>query len=412
MIYILSHSYPYSSNWEIFLDKEIAFCQKNFSSAKFCIVPIYQECEKSKLSENSSQIKACKPLLSSKLNCFCTFLFSLFTLRFWKIVFSSLNSFEKLKQSIIYYCCAVLYLLWFKKNKSNFAKGDVIYSYWLHYNALAIALAKEKGYIPNFVKCISRSHNYDLFDDQNQYRPYREYSLQALDNVYACSSFGAEFLQKKHPKFSNIISTAYLGVEAYSNSDYEKIAGLSPTNGEISICSCSYLRKVKRVDMLLDAIVYLCQRHRELNFVWTHFGGGAEEENLKKLIEEHKASCKNLRVILYPCVSNTYIREAYTQNFYHFFASASESEGLPVSSMEAISAAIPLVITDAGGSREIACEKTGKLLSLDFSKEDFAKAAEYVIENNAILRKSALEFFRQNFNQEINYTKFYRSMGL
>jgi len=54
----------------------------------------------------------------------------------------------------------------------------------------------------------------------------------------------------------------------------------------------------------------------------------------------------------------------------------SETEGLPVSMMEAISFGIPILSTDVGGCKEIVTSETGILIKKDFDDNEVAKMIE------------------------------------
>ena len=63
----------------------------------------------------------------------------------------------------------------------------------------------------------------------------------------------------------------------------------------------------------------------------------------------------------------------YLAGSINLFVSVSETEGLPVSIMEAISFGIPVMATDVGGCREIANAHTGVLISKDFDVKSVAE---------------------------------------
>jgi glycosyltransferase involved in cell wall biosynthesis len=99
----------------------------------------------------------------------------------------------------------------------------------------------------------------------------------------------------------------------------------------------------------------------------------------------------------------------------NLFVSVSETEGLPVSMMEALSFGIPILSTDVGGCKEIVNEKTGVLIPLSTSPSaiagiitDFRKSKE----NGADFRKGVREFWEKNFNMSNNYRQFFEKVAL
>ena len=87
--------------------------------------------------------------------------------------------------------------------------------------------------------------------------------------------------------------------------------------------------------------------------------------------------------------------------------SVSESEGLPVSMMEAVAAGLPVLGTDVGGVREIVTPEAGVLLEKDFTPEAFIAGAErLLLWKDAERRATVKRFFAANFEETRNYTRF------
>jgi glycosyltransferase involved in cell wall biosynthesis len=106
-------------------------------------------------------------------------------------------------------------------------------------------------------------------------------------------------------------------------------------------------------------------------------------------------------------VSHAQVRKLLCEGQYDIIVNLSESEGVPVSLMEAMSFGIPPVATDVGGVRELVAD-CGELVSTSQSPRevalivaDFAKRAR-----DAEVRQAAREFVGKHYNAEINYPKF------
>src|SRR5690606_13386262 len=93
---------------------------------------------------------------------------------------------------------------------------------------------------------------------------------------------------------------------------------------------------------------------------WHHFGDGLEFEELKKKIKT--LNKKKIAVILHGWATQADILKFYELYFVNWFVNVSESEGIPVSIMEAMSFGIPVIATDVGGTSEIVNTDTGYLL--------------------------------------------------
>jgi glycosyltransferase involved in cell wall biosynthesis len=83
----------------------------------------------------------------------------------------------------------------------------------------------------------------------------------------------------------------------------------------------------------------------------------------------------------------------------------SESEGVPVSIMEAQSFGIPVIATNVGGTSEIVNERVGILLSDNPTRNDVCKALEEVLKSN-ISREFIKKEWNKISNAERNFSEF------
>lgn len=93
-----------------------------------------------------------------------------------------------------------------------------------------------------------------------------------------------------------------------------------------------------------------------------------------KTYTEQKLSGKKVTFEFKGQMTNKQVNEFYLSNSPDMFLNVSESEGVPVSIMEAASFGIPVMATDCGGTKE-AVENwvTGKLINKDFSDSELIK---------------------------------------
>ena len=107
---------------------------------------------------------------------------------------------------------------------------------------------------------------------------------------------------------------------------------------------------------------------------------------------------------------NQKVHEYYRTNDVDLFVNMSESEGLPVSMMEAMSFGVPVIAPDVGGVREIVDSHTGWLLSKDLCNEEFVevikKWCNYSSEQKKQKSQNAYNKWNLYFNAEINYQTF------
>ncbi|MCE3258654.1 MAG: amylovoran biosynthesis AmsK, partial [Bacteroidetes bacterium] len=142
---------------------------------------------------------------------------------------------------------------------------------------------------------------------------------------------------------------------------------------------------------------------------------GEEAKNDPTLPELHrnlqslKETKKNINIEFAGNLANEQVFELYRTRSINLFLSVSETEGLPVSMMEAISFGIPIVATDVGGCSEIVTKDTGRLIPADFKISDvaavisgFAQSAQ----NTEDFRKGVRNFWKTNFECQTNFTAF------
>lgn len=223
------------------------------------------------------------------------------------------------------------------------ADDVIVYSYRFDYQPYIGLLLKEKW--PS-IKIVARAHRRDLYEDRVRanYIPLREVLLKRLDAIYCISEHGRRYLQEKFSGLSDKVYVRRLGTE-----DHGWVFSLKKGNEPLRIASCSFLVPVKRVHLIVEALMGITNFEVE----WTHFGGGPEEACLRDMC---RALPPNVKADFRGTVSNDVILQEYMTHPFHLFINVSESEGVPVSIMEALSTGIPVIATDVGGTGEIVHE--------------------------------------------------------
>ena len=109
-------------------------------------------------------------------------------------------------------------------------------------------------------------------------------------------------------------------------------------------------------------------------------------------------------------VENNEILDFYNKNFVDLFFNVSETEGIPVSIMEAQSAGIPVLATDVGGTSEIVNNKNGFLIEKDFNVSSVVEIIQNYLnespENIKLKRNLSYTNWLEKYNAEKNYTEF------
>jgi len=176
------------------------------------------------------------------------------------------------------------------------------------------------------------------------------------------------------------------------------------TDGIIRVVSCSYLVPVKRIDLLLDGLIWLAREHPERTIHWTHIGDGP-------LMQELKGKIQNLPVNL-KCHLTGYlpsVYDYYRENPVDVFINTSSSEGIPVSVMEAESCGIPVIATNVGGNPEIVTQDCGILIPASPTTTDIGEAILSLVSQNEhylSLKTGARNKWETMFNAEKNFSRF------
>jgi glycosyltransferase involved in cell wall biosynthesis len=275
----------------------------------------------------------------------------------------------------------------------NQSYDNLVYSYWKMEATVGLGILKHENVISKYV---SRAHGGDLYYEGLKYnrKPFEKYLIQSCDYIIPISRHGFDYLLKLGYSVSKI-RLSRLGIERPSSLS-------RPSNDSIiRFVSCSNLIRVKRVDLLAEALSLL-----DFNFIWTHFGEGPERELVGKHISRFPITGK---ADLRGRVPNKIINEHYMNNPVDLFINVSTSEGLPVSIMEALISGIPCIATDVGGTSDIVNNKCGILVDRNITPEQLAKTiTSQVLDNKSLIEKRtiAAEIANTHVDANVNYTNF------
>ncbi|MDD5764790.1 MAG: glycosyltransferase [Candidatus Marinimicrobia bacterium] len=267
-----------------------------------------------------------------------------------------------------------------------------LYFYWGKNAAYSLLFLKK---VPG--KKVIRFHGGDLYEEQRAkgYIPFREPILKSLTHAVFISEHGEKYLHRRFPKINFVSQVFRLGVPDTELS--------SPSQDNIlRIVSCSALIPVKRVNLIISALMRI-----DFPIEWTHFGDGPERMELLAIL---KKMPKNVKVTLSQNIPNRQLRQYYVDNPVDIYLLVSESEGVPVSIMEALSAGIPVMATDVGGVPEIVDSSVGRLLSRNISAAGISKeiCTFYLLplRTHKILRQNARNRWQEKCRADILYRRF------
>ncbi|MEN7549602.1 glycosyltransferase [Rapidithrix thailandica] len=279
-------------------------------------------------------------------------------------------------------------------------KDIAVYAYWANDMAFGISLIENSS----VSKKICRAHAGDVYFERSAYNylPFRDFLYKKLDHICFISEIGKKYSIEKLKNNYDSFEVARLGINN-SQPYKEKLFN----DNYLHIASCSFLKPVKRVHIIIEALSLFPD---ELPVYWEHYGGGELEGELQELADKLLSSRQNVQFTFHGYLSNEEVYEHYNNNKIDVFLNVSESEGIPVSIMEALSFGIPVLATNVGGTSEIVNDNHGKLLPENITPVELAN--ELMLYYNLSksekkeLSKNAYEFWEVNYNATINYPKF------
>jgi len=214
-----------------------------------------------------------------------------------------------------------------------------------------------------------------------------------VSKVFPDSKTGETYMKEKGV-FPQKVSCSYYGVADNGNNPFDE-------ESVFRVVSCSSLIPLKRVHLVIEILQKL-----DFHVEWVHFGDG---ELLDQLQEKCALLPNNVLVKFMGHRSNKDLLTYYKTVPVNLFITVSETEGLPMSLIEACSFGIPIIGTAVGGVPEIVNDQTGILIPKDFIPDKIAKRIEEFKNsemNTPGFRVKVKSFWFNNFNAQVNYNKF------
>jgi glycosyltransferase involved in cell wall biosynthesis len=274
--------------------------------------------------------------------------------------------------------------------------GSCLYFYW------ARGYAEILPFLSKRLRCASlvRFHGYDLYWSRNNgFIPSQRGIVESAAILAPISEHGANFLGRQYPSHKGKIRCLRLGTV---------ISGMSKASEDhvLRLVSCAYALPVKRLHLIVE-----CLRNFDRPIEWTHIGDGPLLPNLIELARHLPAhvECKFVGKL-----RPDQVAMYYGEHPFDVFINVSESEGIPVSVMEAMAAGIPVVATNVGGTSELVDDHVGRLLPTRFTAADFAsKVNELVLTDPAtrdVYRTRCRERIAKDYDAAINSERMARAL--
>lgn len=241
----------------------------------------------------------------------------------------------------------------------EFGKPDVLHAHFTDYGYLAAKL-KETEQVPLVLTEHSSLVNQDKLPSDIEQAA--KLAFARADKLIAVSPALAEKM-REHSHRSVLWIPDMVDTELFSYTDeHEQMRSLweetELEGGEFSFLSCGNLRKVKRMDVLIQAFARAFRDCPKVHL--TICGQGEEEGNLRKLIYDLKMENRIELAGIRP-------REEIAQRLQQAdcFVLASVSETFGVSYLEALSCEVPVIATRCGGPECFVNEHNGLMVEPD-----------------------------------------------
>ncbi|HCM21100.1 MAG TPA: hypothetical protein DIC46_10080 [Porphyromonadaceae bacterium] len=385
-IAIISDSYPFGQT-ETFLENEIEFLSTYFNISVFPILKKNKDDVPRIVPKGVTfyapivQKNPFKRILKGIFNLSPIYLYIKELPKLWK------ESNDK-KQSLLQW---FLYLITYRsicssprfKDIWKIKDLEVVYFYWCNFPIRLLNTINNK-------KIYIRVHGGEV--DLLRHKGYIPLLFYKLSNEYKylpISQKSASLLS--HGGITNM-QLSRLGVYDH---------GLNPESNDsfIRIVSCSNLIPLKRVHLILMALKELKKEKVE----WIHFGDGPL---MNDLIQKSLYLPDNINVKFFGRIDNKLVIDFYKNNHVDLLINVSETEGIPVSIMEAFSFGIPCFATDVGGTSEIVKHNfNGFLAPKDFPINVLVNFISKIKSSSVEFeyRKNAKETWGNNYNAQNNY---------
>ena len=284
--------------------------------------------------------------------------------------------------------------------KANFeydkSEENVFLCYWL--NECAYAALKIKDRHPG-VKVVSRGHGFDILEERC-YMPFRRKILGSLDQIFVISKTAYQYLEERYPWLDmKKVQVSHLGVNIPKNVCH--VSRRKPFH----LVTCSSVIPLKRLDLLIDALAGI----ESDGIVWTHLGDGPLKKDLCARADKEFAG-RNITVNFKGQLRLEDVHRFYETEEIHLFVNCSDTEGVPVSVMEAMSYGIPCIARNVGGNGELVDNCCGRVISSEANPEELAEAIRCFMQmsdqNYETFRTNARAKIMRQFNSEITYSEY------
>lgn len=277
---------------------------------------------------------------------------------------------------------------------------SIIYTYWNSPATYAAACMRREGLVE---KVVTRVHGFDLYEERRAYgyMPFVRQYMNDIDQICPISRAGAGYLTEKYGVDKGRVAPMALGVGLPACLAAPSLPGC------FNVLTLSSCVQVKRLDKVIEALALLSKRLPSTKIKWSHIGDGPLKQELECRANE-RLSGTNVNAVFVGGLGHEEVFEFLERNPLDILLNASDSEGIPVSVMEAMSYGVPVVAPDVGGVSEIVSAENGVLLPNSPTPEAITDALVKMsdLSKEWSFRKTARAFVEDNYSAEKNFARF------
>lgn len=275
-----------------------------------------------------------------------------------------------------------------------------LYSYWQNTAATSISLLNKQN---SKLTTVCRAHRGDLYFDRSEsnYLPFRQFISQNISKLIFISQDGLDYQSNLLKKNYSNYFLSRLGTKK-TKSDVPKI---KYSNTYKLIISCSNTIPVKRVHLIIESLNLI----NNCKIKWIHIGDGKLQSEISNHAHNLLIPKNNIEFEFLGKLKNEDIHKLYSKYHVDIFINVSESEGIPVSLMEAMSYGIPVIATDVGGTRELLQDAGGILLPKAFNLQELSNHITTLLEDEKYwikISNSSQLYWKKEYFADSNFKKF------
>jgi N-acetyl sugar amidotransferase len=415
--------YP-NSKGEPFLEEEVKVLEEQFEKIYFLQTnhSVKSESDSLYLPKNSTFQKIdLKPLCKINIYRKIRVLFSvLFIYQVFLALFKHKSTLRLSLFKVINYYLTKSFLtekklLEFVSDNNLILSETLFYSYWCDEHTLALAHLARKN--PDF-SFVTRVHGWDVYFERHieGFLPFREYIFRYAKKILPISNDGRRYiLNKRLIACKEKVKVAKLGVQKIQRNIQYRNENRH-NNTCYSILTLSHINKIKRLDKLVDA---LCKLDNTITIHWHHIGFGELnfEDNFRKNELVKLDSLKNISYTFHGQKSKNEVQHFLEEIPIDLIVNCSDTEGVPVSLMEACSAGIPIIAFNVGGIPAVLKHgyngfliDSGTTFPQELLKQNIEKFVGLSRVEKLVISHNGSTIWEEKFSAQKNYSLFSQNL--